>query len=59
MGAANDFLDWVDGAEHVRNGGHRNELRPFAQQPIERVDVQPPVVGDRNVAHDRAERLAA
>ncbi len=38
----------IDGAEHVRDVGKRDELRPQSQQDLEHLELQESVVGDRH-----------
>ena len=53
VGHFDDLVDRVDRAQHVRNGRDGDELRPRRQQPLEGVQVELIVVGDRRPA-DRA-----
>ena len=51
--AARDLLDRVDGREDVQHVGDGEQLRPVRQHLVERVEVEPPVVGDADVVERR------
>ena len=48
MGPPGDLGHRVDGAEHVRHGRHGHHPGPLAQQPVQGVQVEQVVPGDRH-----------
>jgi hypothetical protein len=54
---ADDLLDRVEGAEHVRHVHDRDELRPLREQLVEVVEVEAALVVDAHVLEPRAGEL--
>ncbi len=52
-----NLLDRIDRAQHIGNRRHRDQFGALREQPIERLQIQQPVVGDRRPAHHRSGSL--
>ena len=56
VGAGGDIGDRVDRAERVADVGQGDEPRAAGEESVEVVEVEPAVIGDRNVREARAGR---